>query len=335
MAIGAAGCADSTAGPLTDGFSSSALSAAFSSTPVGFGDLTTSFVGTSAAGFSQGSMWLGGGREAGFGRGALMGGGLADAFAGVIAFDGRGGHRGPFGGGLGCTGTFNAATGRVDCPAETRNGLTITRSAAYTSATGAVQQGFDTLLTNTVNLRSAVTGTLTYDRAADGAVGRGDGHGHHEGWGHGRGNLGRLLGDTSTILTASTTVNAASDRTVSGLASGSTKRTVNAASKGTETTTGTSSLGAFTAARAVGDTSVGVVVPVRVPGDTAKTFPTAGTVIRAMSVTVTYTGRTPATLSRREVITYNGTATATVTITENGTTKSCTRTLPRGRLTCP
>jgi hypothetical protein len=94
--------------------------------------------------------------------------------------------------------------------AEPRNGITVTRSAAYATAAGAVQQVFDTLTTNTVDLQTAASGTVSYDRAAD---------------------------------------------TVGGLASGSTQRTVNGASKGT-------------------------------------------------------------------------------TITENGTTKTCTRTLPRGALTC-
>ena len=45
-------------------------------------------------------------------------------------------------------------------------------------------------------------------------------------------------------------------------------------------------------------------------------------------------GQSPTTLSRREVVTYNGTSTVTITITENGATKSCTRALPRGALTC-
>jgi hypothetical protein len=246
-------------------------------------------------------------------RDALMGGGLGDAFVGGAA----------------CTGTFNAATGRVECAAETRNGITVTRSAAYTTSAGAAQQAFDTLTTNTVNLQTAASGTVSYDRAADTVGG-----GRHGGWGHGRGDVGRLLGDTATILTATTTVQSASSRTVSGLASGSTQRTVNGASKGTESTTGTSSRGAFTASRTFGDTTSGVVVPVRAASDTTKSYPTAGTVVRVVNATLTYTGQSPVTLSRREVVTYNGTSAATVTITENGTTKSCTRTLPRGPLTC-
>ena len=330
-------CAETASGPQSD-LTTAALSAALSSVPVGYGDVASSYVGTTAAAVNaSGTLWIGGGREARFDRNGLMGGGLADAFVGGVGFGGRGGHRGPFGGVfggalLGCTGTFSAATGRVECPAESRNGLTVTRSAAYANAAGQVQQAFDTLTTNSVNTRVAVTGAVTYDRAADSASsdGRRRGRGPHL---HGPG--GRLLGDTTTILTANTTVSSTSERTVIGLASGSTQRTVNGASRGTESTTGTSSRGAFTASRTVGDTTRGVVIPVRTASDTARAYPTAGTVIRAMQATVTYAGQAATTVTRREVVTYDGTTTATVVITENGTTRTCTRSLvARGGLTC-
>lgn len=53
-----------------------------------------------------------------------------------------------------------------------------------------------------------------------------------------------------------------------------------------------------------------------------------------MSVQTTIDGGTPTTNNRREVITYDGSATAKVIITENGTTKNCTIALPRGRPSC-
>ena len=331
-------CDKGSSTELQSRLASEALAAAFATTPVGFGDLTTSYVGPTAAAFSDGALWLGGGRDASFDHGGFMGGGIADAFVGGIAF-GKGGfgNRGPFGGALRCAtaAAFSSASGRVECAAETRNGLTVTRSAQYTTAAGAVQQAFDTVTTNAVNIQSAVTGTVTYDRAADGdGTGGGRGPRHDGGWGHGRGPGGRLLGDTSTILTASTTVNSSSTQTVAGLAQGSTQRTINAASKGTESTTGTSSAGSFTATRTVGDTTKGLVIPVRAATDTAKSYPTAGTVTRVMNATLTYAGQAAVTKSRREVVTYDGTATAKVAITEDGTTKNCTRPLPRGRQTC-
>jgi hypothetical protein len=332
-AVGA--CAEPTSAVGDSALEVQALQAALSATPVGYGDLTSSYVGVPAAAVpTAGALWLMGGREARFDRGGLMGGGLSADFEGGIPF-GRGrGHEGPFGGafgrGLSCTGvTFDAASGRVTCPAETRHGLTVTRSAQYLSAANAVQPAFDTLTTNSVNTRASVTGTVTYTRDSSNAR---DGHGHGPGRGPKLG--GRLLGDTATVLTATTTVQSSSDRTVAGLAQGSTQRTVNGASRGTETTTGTSSRGAFTASRTVGDTARGVVVPVRAAADTSRTYPTAGTVVRAMSATVTYAGQAPTTVTRREVVTYDGSATARVTVTENGATRNCTRALPRGRLTC-
>ena len=307
--------------------------------PVGYGDLTTSFIGATASDAPAAGLWLGGGREASFDRGGLMGGGMRDEFLGATMFDGRGGHRGPFGGafggGLGCAGTFNAASGRVECPDVSRNGITVKRSAQYKDAAGAVQQAFDTLTTNSVNTQSSTTGTLTFDRAADSASSRGPGgefggKGH---WGRGRGHGGRLLGDTSTVLTATTTINSSSTRTVTGLAQGSTERTVNGASAGTESTTGTSSRGSFTASRTVGDTTTGLVIPVAT-STTTRPYPTAGTTIRSIQASLQYANESAVTLTRREVVTYDGSATATVVITENGTTRTCTKPLPRGRLSC-
>lgn len=322
------GCADatsSTASPLTV----AALNAALSSVPVGYGDLSSSYVGVSASDAGTAGLFLGGGKQASFDRGSLMGGGLHDAFAGSIGFGGRDGSHGPFGGGLKCTSTFDAASGRVVCAAVTRHGVTANRSAQYLDAAGAVQQAFDSLTTNSVNVQSSVSGTIVYDRSADSASSRDHGRGHY---GRGRGEAGRLLGDTSTILTASSTLSSTSTRTVTGLASGSTQRTIAGASAGQESTTGTSSRGSFTATRVVGDTTSGVVIPVIVG---TKSYPSAGTVIRSIKATLQYSGESAVSLERREVITYDGSAVAKVAITQNGTTKNCTRELPRGHLVCP
>jgi hypothetical protein len=194
-----------------------------------------------------------------------------------------------------------------------------------------------------VNLRTTVSGTFAFV-APDSLRGEGV-EGHHGRGGHGgpggpggRGGRGgnsppgmQILGDTSRILDASTTVASTSDRTVSGLAQGSAQRSVNGTSSGHETTTGTSSRGEFTATRVVGDTTVGLVIPVSTDG---RAYPTAGTVTRSITATLTYAGESPVTVTRREVVTYDGTATAKVEITQDGTTRSCTRALPRGPLTC-
>jgi hypothetical protein len=329
--VGAA-CADVNT-PRQSSLSTAALTGAFATVPVGFGDLTSSFVGASAASVPGAGFWLGGGRQGGMDRSSLMGGGLEANFSGEGEGFGRGfGNRGPFGGGLPCTGTFNASTGRVTCAAETKNGLTITRSAQYKDAAGAVQQAFDSTTTNSVNSQSSVTGTVTYTPDSSRSNrGPGGGGGRGPCWGDGRGAGGLLLGDTATIVSATTSVNNTSDRTVTGLAKGSTQRTVNGSSRGQESTTGTSSRGKFTATRVAGDTTTGVIVPVVADG---KSYPTAGTVVRTMQASLTYEGQAATTVTRREVVTYDGTATAKVVITENGTTRNCTRPLPRGPLAC-
>ena len=212
-----------------------------------------------------------------------------------------GGLGGPFiGDGLGSmrdhdgSCTFSSSTGLVTCTNTTR-GLTVIRVSKITTAAGVVQEKPDST-TNTIVSTVTVTGTVT----------RRD--------------------------SSKSEVNESSTQTVTGLAKGSAQRTVNGTSAGTETTTGTSRQGAFTAKRVAGDTITGIVIPAPTAG--TRTYPTAGTVIRSMTVTVTISGQSPATSSRREVITYDGSATAKVVITHDGTTQNCTLPLPRGHLTC-
>ena len=325
-------CADFTG---NDAFlSSEALTAAFSQAPVATADLSNSYVGGSASTAGDSTGWMGRGpRGRGPGHDDLMGGGLADAFLGGIGFGGRGGHRGPFGG-FSCSGTFNTATGRLDCATQTlRNGLTVQRSIAYANASGGVQQAFDTATTNSINVKSQVSGTvtLTPDSVRQQRGGPG-GHRHGPGRGHdGRCLYGQLFGDTATIISASTAVANQSDRTVGGLAVGSTQRSASGNSSGQETTTGVSSRGNFVVVRVTGDTTTGLVIPVSTTGPS---YPTAGMVVRAMKATLTYEGQAAVEASRREVVTYDGSAVAKVVITQNGETRNCTRALPRGRLVC-
>jgi len=294
--VAIAACSDSSA-PSSE--LAITMASAYSATPAGFSELTTSFAADSGAGPFQpgfgprghgghGHGFGGPGGGPGFGLG-LMGGGLFGAFLG----DGPGGlfrHDS-----TACS--FASSTGVVTCgPKTTRDGLIVTSTAKYTTAAGVAQSKPDST-TNTAVTTISVTGTSTRR-------------------------------DSSKSV-----VDEASAQTITGLAKGSTQRTVNGASKGSETTTGTSSQGAFTASRVTGDTVKAVVIPVSSSG-TGPSYPTAGTVIRAMSATVTISGQSPATSTRREVITYDGTATAKVVITQDGTTQNCTLPLPHGRLTC-
>ena len=307
-----AACATDNA---TSPVASSQAAAALISAPLSFGATNSSFVGSSAptnafvpTGLSANES---NSDHGGPGWGEFMGGGIGEAFIGGLGF-GPGIGRGPFENfGKREAGdsdseesdafdhsdncAFSTTTNRVDCAVVTHDGLTINRSFSFLDASGKVQQAFDTATTNTVNVKKSVSGTIT----------------HHQ--------------------TATSTVNGSSDLTVAGLASGSTQRTVNGTSVGTDLTTGTQDSVAFTAQRSAGDTITGLVIPVQTGHPT---YPTAGTIVRSMTATVTLSGQTPSTSSRREVITFDGSATAKVVITHDGVTKNCTKPLPHGRLTC-
>ncbi|HET9984215.1 MAG TPA: hypothetical protein VFQ38_11530 [Longimicrobiales bacterium] len=324
VALGAAGCSDrlTDAGPGGARFAD--LSAAFVSVPLGYDVVLSSYGGGPDAGLAP---WTPVRGEASLDRGSMMGGGLGSLFLGGTFVGGFG--RGPFHHGFGFDGfglghwpfgdgavdsscTFDAGSGRLVCPAVTRNGVTIERSVAFLDAAGKPQQAYDTVTTNTIDTRLTVSGTLIRSRRP---------HRDHDGDGAVAGND-----------TVRTTVQDASDRTVSGLAKGSAQRTVNGTSAGKETTTGSDTTGTFTVVRVVGDTVKNVVVPVA--SDSIR-YPVSGSVTRSMQVTLTRAGQAPTASTRREVVTYNGTNTATVVITVNGTTKTCTLPLPRGRLNCP
>lgn len=288
--LGAAACSlDNSNGP--NAFLSDL---AFSSAPAGL-DLVSSSYATSS---DNGMPWGGPGRGPGGGpgMGSFMGGGLGDAFIGNAA-PGRGAHGGPFGIRIDASCLFAAGTGDLTCGPTVKNGLTVTSIYTIKNAAGTAQSAIDSVTTNSIRVRTTVTGTAT--RSRDGSV--------------------------------TATVNNAGDRIVTGLAAGSAQRTVNGTSRGNETATGTNRDGkTFSSVRTAADTTTGLVIPVSA---TAQTYPTAGTVIRRMKVIMTIDGSS-STKERREVLTYDGSATAKLQITDNGTTKSCTVALPRGRPSC-
>jgi hypothetical protein len=280
------------------------VDAAFVSTPTGFAATSNSFSSDSSGG-DMDHGYRHGGRHGGPGgpggpRGRHERGpnGLLPGFdfmGGGLRLDFLGGpHDGrrPFDFG-GNQGDCTASGGVTTCT-STHRGLTITRLLTFTSASGATQTALDST-TNTVRARTTVSGTTTRR-------------------------------DSVTAV-----VSHASDQTVSGLARGSTQRTVSGTSAGTENLAGKDSAGvAFTATRAIGDTIVGIVIPVQ---SGRPSYPTAGTVTRSLRVSVTSAGTTKSS-SRREVITYDGSSTAKVVITQDGSTRTCTLPLPHGRPTC-
>jgi hypothetical protein len=288
--LGAAACSlDNSNGP--NAFLSDL---AFSSAPAGLDLVSSSYASSS----DNGMPWGGPGRGPGGGpgMGGFMGGGLGDAFIGNAA-PGRGPNRGPFAIRIDDSCVFAAGPGELTCGPTVKNGLTVTSVFTIKNAGGAAQSAIDSVTTNSIRVRTTVTGTAT--RSRDGSV--------------------------------TATVNNTGDRTVTGLAAGSTQRTVNGTSRGNETATGTNRDGkTFSSVRTAADTTTGLVIPVSA---TAQTYPTAGTVIRRMKVIMTIAGSS-STKERREVLTYDGSATAKLQITDNGTTKSCTVALPRGRPNC-
>ena len=306
-----AACSDSATAPAA---SSSTLANALTLALSGNDQSQTSFVGAPSALSGRGWSTDDGPHDAG----GFMGGGLGEHFLGDDF--GPSHHHGRFGeDDLDGTCAFSAASGRVECQPVIHHGLTIVRSAAYADASGNVQQARDTATTNTINTRTSVSGTVVFD-------GR---RGHHDDGDH-PDNMSSSSND-SARHTDTSVVALASNRTVRGLASGSTQRTVNSTSAGTETTKGTDSTGHFRIVRVAGDTTTALIIPLTATGGS---YPSAGTIVRAMQATLTYDGGTPASTQRREVITFDGSAIAKLTITQNGTTKNCTIPLPHGRPTC-
>lgn len=288
------GCTDTPFGPREGPW---LADAGFSTTPAGF-DLVSSSYAADPSGMPWGGPMRG--RDGmGPGTGMMMGGGMHEDFLGNEGPGrdgrGRGPDFGPFR--VQIDSSCTVGGGNVTCGPSTRGGLTVTTVYTLTGANGAAQTKLDST-TNTVRTRSTVSGTAT--RGRDGSV--------------------------------TATVNNSSDRTVTGLAAGSAQRTVNGWSRGSESSRGTNREGkAFTSVRTSADTTTGLVTPTTVPNGAA--YPTAGRVVRAMTVSMTVDGATT-NKTRREVITYDGSATAKVTITEDGTTKTCTIALPRGRPNC-
>lgn len=270
-------------------------SSAFATVPSGFSDLSTSFSASETDGPFQPS-FADRGPGGPSGRWSF---GHGPGFG--IGF--MGGLGGPFlGFGLfdffrdgSCA--FSSSTGVVTCGNTTRNGLTITRTFKYTDTKGNPQAKIDST-TNAVASTVTVTGTVTHRDSVKSVV------------------------------------NESSSQTVTGLAKGTTKITIDGVSAGSENSSGTSSKGAFTASRAAGDTITGVQIPVGSAALSHPPYPIAGTIIRSMTVTVTLSGQSPAKSTRREMITYDGSATAKVVITEDGNTQNCTLPLPFGRLSC-
>ena len=159
--LGVAACAELSS-PRQSTLSTAALTGAFSTVPVGFGEISTSFVGTSAASVpSAASGWV-----------AVVGASRPRVAHGRWTrrelqrrrrrIRTRVRQPRPVRRRTPVHPALQHLHGSGDLRRETRNGLTINRSAQYKDASGAVQQAFDSTTTNSVNTQASVTGTVTY-----------------------------------------------------------------------------------------------------------------------------------------------------------------------------
>jgi hypothetical protein len=295
LALGA--CADSPTSANAEA-TETLLADAMQSTPVGFSSTESSYSTTGENDSWRPLRRRNAGRGGPFGSAFgtdFMGGGLGTDFRDAAAFR-AGSARGPFGGGTppsACS--FEESSGKLICtPTTDRSGLTVERWVIYTDVDGNVQRAPD---------------STTFSRQS-----------HAE-----------VSGTVTVRDSATRTVRHVSDRLITGLQKGSTQRTVDGTSNGTETVNGFVAEGAFVAQRTVADTTSGLIIPVLEAG---RSYPIAGTVIRSIEASVSIAGGAAETASWREVLTYDGSATATLVITRNGETKTCSVPLPMGRPVC-
>ena len=172
--------------------------------------------------------------------------------------------------------TYNATTQRVECPVVTRAGtLTVTRSYAFWDASNVVQNHYDAALTAKANIQTHISGDRT-----------------GEFW---SGSIDRTR-----------------DMTVTGLVGTETQRTWN----GTGTSSVTRSRHTESGEERSYDISctltvANVVVPVP-NGD--QRFPVSGSITHTCTITFDGGPRDGQTVQRTATVTFNGSATATVTV---------------------
>lgn len=187
--------------------------------------------------------------------------------------------------------TYDASAGRYTCAVTLDNGLSISRSFTLFSG-GAPQQGYDALTTDSVQFESSLSGTVV------------------------RPNFTR-------------TVSHAREATLSGLGGTETQRTFNGTGTGSVDAQYTGDRGTRTYTATSSDTIASVVFPVP---QSPETFPLSGSIIHNVAGTQTAEGgRTVSrSVSRRVVVTFNGTATVPMTVG----TLSCTLNLQTHAVSC-
>jgi hypothetical protein len=299
-AVVLAACSDSTSAPdASSDVTTSSMASVYAAAPAGFSELSSSYNATGDEG-----AFLPDFDAHGHGRGWKKGGHDDDTRGPGFGLGLMGGGMGRFllGEGIGSTHFLRFRSGKCSFVSDT--GVV----CADTTRHGSVVSG------KTIRYVKA-DGTLqsSLDSATDTVA-----------------FVASVKGSTARRDSSTSSVEASSSQTIAGLLGDS--RTVNGTSSGVETSTGNSLFGPFTAKRTTADTISGVVIPKATTKNT-RLYPTAGTITRTMSATVEIQSAT-LTTTRKETITYDGSATAKVVIEKDGTVQNCTQPLPFGKLTC-
>jgi len=190
--------------------------------------------------------------------------------------------------------TFSSATGRITCPDLTRGGLTISRSYALYDAANTPQPARGPTIVK-INTQVWARGVVASERSK-------------------------------------VTIDRKSDLTATGVQSASPARTLNGTEQGSSTMEHQTPRGKVTSTLVFGDTTINLVLP---QGDLTRRWPLSGTVIRSHSGTRTIEGGAGSSpISYRAVFVYDGSNTVRITITANGTTKTCVRNLETRAHSC-
>jgi hypothetical protein len=185
--------------------------------------------------------------------------------------------------------TYVPSSQTFACPAQISNGVTVTMSYMLLDAAGHPQSAADVATTAAVRTITTVSGTLTLQPSSSGGTG------------------GTL------------TLNRTDDMTLSGLLTG--VHTLNGTGNGTSETKVTLAGQLIDVTSADKSTTTNVVLP---KASSTSFWPVSGTITSDQTLTSKTAGFSGLTSTIHSVMTFNGSANMTVSITIDGVTSTCT-----------
>jgi hypothetical protein len=178
------------------------------------------------------------------------------------------------------------AGGMFTCPDTLRNGLSVTRTIAFTDSAGHAQSAYDALLTASINVIADISGS-------------------------------RTQGPWTAM------VDRHRNLTFTGLLGTETTRTVNGTGTETVSNSRVTKNDSTRSYNIVGSSTItNVVMPVRTT-DGGNGWPTSGTITRTMTVTFTSGPKTGQTVTKTMTVTFDGTSTPMGTIDGQHFTIDC------------